>query len=961
MQNADFIRDFIEEASGHVESLETGLLKLEEGKGDEDTIHSVFRNVHSIKGTASFFDLKNIVNLAHVMENLFGEIRNGSLQIDDTMMDTLIASNDCLRNMITDPENSDFVDISGHTSKISSILDHLSVSNQQSDNKRDFVWDVTRNGQKLYRLKIPLNYNVSELIKKTESIGQVVGYCTEKGNVYISDGQTPSGTSCDLLIATVLEKSLLTLALNISDEDIAQISENDIIQEEFFQSSENGSFLQPPAVTANDCSKVDKQPAAEYTKEAGKKQNAVTEDIIRVHIGLLNELLNLASEMVLGRNQLLRILEADRKKIPGLNAVLQNVDNITTDLQEKIMQTRMQSISKVFNKFPRVIRELAKKMGKDIKLEMEGTGVELDKSIVEALGDPLTHLIRNASDHGIETPDIREEKSKPRTGTITLKAYHEGGYVNIDISDDGAGINIENVKEKALREGIIHSSELPGLGERELLELLFRPGFSTTEKVSDVSGRGVGMDVVKTNIEKLGGTMEITSNSGQGTTIRLTLPLTLAIISSLIVEAGGQRFALPQINLQGMLRIKPDDSSRKIENIRGFDVLRLRGRLLPLVHLADVLGLEKVFLQSSQVVRVLIVRSGSKRFGLVVDFIYDGEEILVKPIPRYMKDCQCYSGVTIMGDGRIAMILDPEGIASRANLRFMDDNKSDVKVVADDDDMAEQQCLLLFKCSGPEIFGIDLSMVTRVEEIQAKRIERIGKKEFIQFKGEALELIRPENYLPVAGAKKNSDKLYVIIPKLIDYPFGILIEEIINTIESKIMFNREDIKAKGLIGSAILDNRIVLFINIYELFEMAFPKDSRLIDSNKKLAGKTILLAEDTPFFAKTEKKYLESAGYHVLVVPNGKKAWKILQESKVDAVVSDIEMPEMDGLELVKRIRSNKKLAHLPVVAVTSKSDQRSINRGLEAGFDFYEVKLDKDRLLEKIRLAFQKRSDSI
>lgn len=994
IQNAEFIKDFVEEAISHVDALEVGLLKLENGNGDADIIHSIFRNVHSIKGTAGFFGLKNIVSLAHAMENLFGEIRNGNLVIDNKMIDILLAANDSLKTMIADVENSELVNISEHTAKILAFTGNQDEGAPQveastgrmsapeddrvevsiADQEKAVIRDAIRRGHRVYKTAVPPGNDQPELFNKIGSIGQIVGSCTENGSIIGLKEQLYPGASFDLLITTVLEKSLLTLALDIPEENIIELNASDVLQGEGYSSPEATS--RQPATDSAFSKKIDVEamnvdftltnlPVAEEAEDGSKKHQIVSaDDTIRVHITLLNDLLNLASEMVLGRNQLLRILESHRKEIQGLNAVLQNIDGITTELQEKVMQTRMQPVAKVFNKFPRITRELSRKMEKDIELLMEGTEVELDKSIIEALGDPVTHLIRNAADHGIEIPEVREKNGKPRTGTIVLKAYHEGGHVNIDIIDDGAGINVENVKMKALQKGLINPADVSLMGERELLGLLFCPGFSTAEKVTDVSGRGVGMDVVKTNIEKLGGTMEIMTTLGQGTIFRLTLPLTLAIISSLIVEAAGQKFALPQVNLQGMVRLKPGDPSHKIEKIRDSEVLRFRGRLLPIINLADILSLRKTNLNANQIIRVLVIKSGSKRFGLVVDLIHDGEEILVKPLPRYLNDCRCYSGVTIMGDGRTAMILDPEGIAARAGLRFIDENSESATkdTVSAEESMTERQVLLLFKCSGPETFSIDLSMVARVEKINANQIEKIGDKAFIQFRGEALRVIRPENYLPVTRGKKKTQKLYVIIPKLVRYPMGILIEKIHDTIETKIKFNQDDIKAKGLVGSAILDNRIVLFINIYELFEMADPKNHLIEDSGEKTERKrTVLLVEDTPFFIKMEKKYLESAGYQVIAATNGKEAWEMLQEKTVDTVVSDIEMPVMDGLELVKRIRADKRLASLPVVAVTSRGDERSKRRGLEAGFDFYEIKLDKERLLEKISLAFQKRSDTV
>lgn len=993
MQNAEFIKDFVEEAFGHAESVESGLLKLENGGGDADIIHGIFRNVHSIKGTAGFFGLKNIVSLSHAMENLFGKIRNGNLVINNDMIDVLISANDILKSMISDVESSEQQSIAEHLEKISATMDSCGEEKQPleecpewvpavekeiemtsfADNVRIILLDALRPGQRLCKIKVASDINLVDFFEKIKSIGQIVGVYARGGMVSEFVETAYLGTSSDLLITTVLEKNLVALALDLPMENVIELNEVDLFQAISHPSPgvttrENTTNLPPiPDQADLEAASVDvvvpvKAPLGEAvgTKKRG---NSDTGDTIRVQVSLLNDLLNLASEMVLGRNRLLRILEVYRKEIPNLNTVLQNIDSITTELQERIMQTRMQPLAKIFNKFPRILRELSHKMGKDIKLQMEGIEVGLDKSIIEALGDPLTHLIRNAVDHGIEKPEIRERKGKPKTGTIRLNAYHEGGLVNIDITDDGAGIDVEIVKAKALEKGLITPAEVSEIGERELLGLLFRPGFSTAEKVTDVSGRGVGMDVVKTNIEKLGGTMEIMNNLGHGTTFRLILPLTLAIISSLIVEVEGQKFALPQVNLQEMVRVKPGDPWRRIERFRGAEVLRLRGKLLPLVLLADVLGLRKTPLNTEKVVRILVIKSGSKRFGLVVDLIHDGEEILVKPMPRSLSDCRSYAGVTIMGDGRTAMILDPEGIAVKAGLRFSED-RDESEAVGDNLDnerMTERQILLLFKCSGHETFSIDLSMVARVEKIQAGQIERIGDKEFIQFRGESLRVIRPEHYLPVSRGKKKRDLLYVIIPKLVNYPMGILIEKIHDTLETKITFNRDDIQIKGLVGSAILDNQIVLIVNIYELFELASPENYRsIVEKRTSEEQKTLLLVEDTPFFLKLEKKYLESADYRVLTATNGKEAWKMLQEQRVDAVISDIEMPVMDGFELVKRIRADKRLAPLPVIAVTSKTDDESIQRGMEVGFDFYEIKLDKEQLLEKVRLAFQKRGDA-
>lgn len=924
IENQEFIQDFVEEAKGHIESVEAGLLKIDELSVDLDVINDIFRAVHSVKGTAGFFNLAVIVELSHSMENLLGELRNGNLKVNQEIIDLLLKSNDCLKAMVEDVLESENMDITEYVEKLAMFI------------KPD----------------------------KVEDAGE-----SEKKSTYISNKSTKTNAQKD----SVKEKTIPTetTVVEVAQEDHAKDQSLTIDQQ-------------------------DKEMPV-------KNQGIAVEDSIRVHVTLLNNLLNLASEMVLGRNQLLRTVEKYRKDIPGVEPILQNIDRITTELQEKVMQTRMQPVANVFNKFPRIIRDLSKKLGKEVELQLEGVDVELDKSIIEALGDPMTHLVRNAVDHGLEMPKERENQGKPRLGRIILKAYHEGGYVNIDIIDDGAGIDIEKVKEKALEKELISKSELSAMGEQDVLQLLFRPGFSTADKITDVSGRGVGMDVVKTNIGKLGGTVEIFTSVGKGTTFRLLLPLTLAIIPSLIVEVESQKFALPQVNLQEIVRIKPGDNIKKIEYIHNSQVLRLRGRLLPIIHLADVLELNRTFSDpvtgkrkeerrktfydqrskkkkihteggaseilpckrksETNTIRILVLKIGSRKFGLAVDVIHGGEEILVKPLSKFVKECKCYSGVTIMGDGKAAMILDPEGIIDKAALKFVDeqDDKPESEMMEASEAMKEQQNLLLFKCSGPETFGIDLSMVSRVEEISLNDIEKIGDKEYIKFRGDSLRLIRPEEYLPVGKGDSQSGKLYVIIPKLVKHPLGILIQEINDTMEACIRFNKDDMVVKGLTGSTILNNRIVLLINVYELFELADPAHY-MVDCTKK-AGEniTILLVEDTPFFLKQEKSYLESAGYNILTAQNGKEALRILEENCVDLVVSDINMPVMDGLELVKRIRQDKRFASLPVIAVTSLTGELQMKAGLDAGFDFYEFKLDKSRLLEKVECVLSKRRKAI
>jgi two-component system chemotaxis sensor kinase CheA len=696
----------------------------------------------------------------------------------------------------------------------------------------------------------------------------------------------------------------------------------------------------------------------------------------------------MASEMVLGRNQLLRTLEDYRKAIPGLSAILQNIDRLTSGMQEKIMQTRMQPIANVFNKFPRIIRDLSKSLGKEIDLQLEGTEVELDKSVLEALTDPLTHLVRNSADHGLEEPETREKNHKSRIGLIKLNAYQEGGYVNIEVIDDGSGIDSDKVVEKAVDKGIITREAVARMSEQEILKLIFKPGFSTADKISDISGRGVGMDVVRTNIEKLGGSIEIFSKKGNGTTIRLLLPLTLAIIQTLIVGVEGHKFALPQANLKEIVRIKEKDKNRHIEHLHDSEVFRLRGKLLPIVHLADILGIRKTYIDEKdgetrldrrnsfsdarlstnelagienrrknqeEITRVLVLQVGHRSFGLVVDFIYSSEETLVKQLPIYFKNCDCYSGVTIMGDGKTAMILDVEGLIRISNLQFVEDieEKNTIKKNGNDNH-TEVQNILLFKCSGSEVFAMDLSMVSRVEEIRSKDIERIGNNEYIKFRGDSMRVIRPEDFLPVSRETSSTDVKHVLIPKFVKNPIGIIVEKIIDNVNARIVLNTENIKVNGLLGSTIYEDKIILILNLYELLQLADPQHYSA-NIYKSQEAKTILLVEDTPFFMKMEKEYLETIGYEVIQAVNGKVALELMENNRVDLVISDIQMPEMDGFELAKKIKEDIRFKDLPIIAVTSMSGEEAKAKAYESGFDFYELKLDRDRLLETVHKALK------
>ncbi|MDX2055092.1 MAG: chemotaxis protein CheA [Polyangiaceae bacterium] len=536
----------------------------------------------------------------------------------------------------------------------------------------------------------------------------------------------------------------------------------------------------------------------------------LTDATIRVQVGLLDKLMNLVGELVLARNQILQFAAANDDAT--LLGATQRLNLLTTELQEGIMKTRMQPIGSIWNKFPRVVRELARACKKEVILEMVGKDTDLDRSIIEAIKDPLTHIVRNSIDHGIEKPAHRVEVGKRREGTLRLHAFHEGGKVNIEISDDGGGIDPVRVRAKAIERGVITAERAVRMSDRELINLIFLPGFSTAEAVSNVSGRGVGMDVVRTNIERIGGTVDLQSVPGAGATVRIKIPLTLAIIPALIVTAAGERYAIPQVSLVELVRLDGSESRGGIETIHGTSLLRLRGNLLPLVYLGELLG-DGPHSGDQTEINVVVLQSDERRFGLVVDGIIDTEEIVVKPLGKELKRVTAFAGATIMGDGRVALILDVLGIAQSANVISESRDralKTGTQIAQATEDHAE--ALLLFRTTDGRRMAIPLGMVARLEEISSEAIERAGTEEVVQYRGDILPLVRLSSAL--GGAADQDTKngaLQVIVYSQGGQRIGLVVGEILDIGEEAVR-TRE--VRRGAAPVAIVQGRVTEFLDV---------------------------------------------------------------------------------------------------------------------------------------------------
>lgn len=563
-------------------------------------------------------------------------------------------------------------------------------------------------------------------------------------------------------------------------------------------------------------------------------------ETIRVGVNLLDNLMNLVGELVLARNQLLEFSNA--REDGNLQAVSQRLNLIATELQEEVMKTRMQPIGNVWNQFPRTVRDVARSCGKEVSIEMMGKETELDKTIIEAIKDPLTHLVRNSVDHGIEFPEDRVKAGKSRAGRLTLRAFHEGGQVNIEISDDGAGLKRDRILQKAIERGLAAADQAARMSDREIFSMIFLPGFSTADKITNVSGRGVGMDVVRINVEKIGGSVDIQSKAGEGTTVRIKIPLTLAIIPALMVSCGTQRFAIPQVNLIELVRTEPGSTARRIESVHGAPVYRLRGRLLPLAYLRKELGLAGTegvagvagVALADRAENIVVLQVGDRRFGLVVDEVNDTQEIVVKPLRKRLKAIKTFAGASIMGDGKIALILDVMGLAQRSGVISAARDRALSEEAAtgrpEDARSRSRQTFLLFAGPDDARMALPIESVDRLEELPASRVEQAGARWVTQYRGRILPLVhladafeeRREHARSLGRARVSSQSapFQVLVCRSEGQTVGLVVERIADIVEDAGDV-RYPASREGVLHSAVIDGRVTELIDVPAILRAA--------------------------------------------------------------------------------------------------------------------------------------------
>jgi two-component system, chemotaxis family, sensor kinase CheA len=857
------LAEYLAECSDVNQRIAEHLRIIEKGVVGSETIDSLYRDIHTLKGSSQLFGFKQLGDLTHAMENTLEPVRRNQVKLQPEMVDILLK---CL-----------------------DVIDQLLESIGETSHEKDSSAEISS--------------LIAELSKKPATA------------------------------VTPADPQVVPMITPTSEAEAAE------------------------AIAAAAKTATPNSTPMDSKKEAHSEGSADLSSSIRVPVTLLDRLMNLMGEMVLVRNQVLQY--ANQSDDLGFLNLSQRLDVVTSEIQGEVMKTRMQPIGGILSKFHRVTRDLAKELNKKIELSLVGMETELDKTLLEAVKDPIMHIVRNSCDHGLETIEDRRAAGKDVTGNVQIRSYHEGGQVIVEISDDGRGLIKEKLIAKAVEKGLITTERAATLSERDAFGLIFAPGFSTASVVTNVSGRGVGMDVVKSNIEGIGGIVEIHSVPGRGTTTRLKIPLTLAIVPAMIVRCGVGRFAIPQVKLVELVRVSKEDESSKIEVLQGKPVFRLRGNILPLITLKQVLNIaDGPESDNDGVTNIVVLNAEGTLLGLIVDEVQDTAEVVVKPLSNFLKSLLLYSGATVLGDGSVALILDIVGIAQRQNLNTESDNKvksqgAEAGLLTDD------QEFLLFKLNSPTKHAIPLNLVHRLEEFKTSDIEYSGEQRFVRYRNSALPIINLNEFL---GFKRSESTgaISVIVTQKSSKLFGIEVDEIYDVLNTSSQMDDSFADRAGIFGNLVTDSELIVVVDTLRILDEVSKSLSvgtpvstateavKALDVQDR-TGK-ILFVEDTVFFRRHVSSVLQRAGFTLSLCENGEEAMQLLEKSQpgdFDLILSDIEMPKMNGLQLAAAIRANATWKNVPLIALTTKFNDIHVEEGRAAGFNAYLEKLKPEILL--------------
>jgi two-component system, chemotaxis family, sensor kinase CheA len=891
----ELLGEFITETNEFLETVDNQLVVFEADPTDSATLNSIFRLVHTIKGTCGFLGLPRLQFVAHAGETLLGKFRDGTLVATPDQVQLVLESIDRIKEILAGIEATGS-EAEGDDSTLIGALERASEGGNAPPTPVAIE-------------PIPTPQIAIALLQTPAPEGAIrwdadLGRELKPGEVSLAD----------------LEAAFL--AADVEDEAPAI----------------DALIVPPPAGPiverrANPAARSGREDDDDAPSKGG---GVATSQSIRVSVDVLENLMTMVSELVLTRNQLMQMVRNNGDS--EFKAPLQRLSVVTAELQDSVMKTRMQPIGSAWKKLPRIVRDAGRDLNKKIDLVLEGEATELDRQVLELIKDPLTHMIRNSCDHGLESPEIRANAGKPETGTIKLNAFHQGGHIVIEVSDDGGGLSTSRIRDKAIKNNIVSIEQAWTLTDQQIHRFIFAPGFSTAEAVTSISGRGVGMDVVRTNIELIGGTIDLQSTEGRGTKFIIKIPLTLAIVSALVVGSRGQRFAVPQLSIVELVGAGPA-SEHKVEIINGAHVLRLRDRLLPLADLSDVLGFTPLSDDSTQNAKkgafVVIMQQAGQLFGVVVDEVFDTEEIVVKPLSSALAHVNNFSGATILGDGSVIMIIDPATICQRIGASeevAQDLSQGATKLGQHKSDITP---MIVFKAGGDSPKAVPLSLVTRLEELDASTFETGDGRTMVQYRGELMTIIAANP--DVSVARTGSQPILVFTHN--GRAAGMAVDQIVDIVEEKLNIETTT-QQEGILGVAVLRDQATEILDVGHYMMQALgnwdvPQDQR--------ASRHIILVERNPFFRNLLAPLLKAAGYDVEAVDTTSAALLCAEYRKPSAILADIDA----DVTSARRLLEDERLSGTKIVAMSGLEDADA------TGFASLVRKSDRNSLIAAMDVA--------
>lgn len=990
----NLLAEFVQEGLQGLTDIEADLLSLEtDGGSDQELVNRIFRAVHTIKGNGSYLKLENLVAVAHRAESLLDRVRSGTETASAQVTDAVLAAVDSLKLMLQTNDLGATFDSRIALSKLDAALNptiEAPVADSLSESDIAKIQATVSKKGVVFCLHLEL-----EAIRQAIDVkeGVVVGLSSIGKILHSSIPQDKIDTvakgTCTIYLETVLSADMLSDHFHLKPEcvcvvDVAKLKPS------------TGASLSPtpakPAVAAVAIAKAEKPaalapstapntpaastpPAAvaasnssQSSKEASSTKSApkpaadknAADQSMRVPVHILNELLEWTGTMVMARNQLMN--EFDFRG----NAAFRTLSQSITGVHETVIETRMQTTGSLFERYRRIVRDLSRQLNKEVALHIEGGDLELDRTILESFADPLTHLIRNSLDHALETPAEREAAGKNRQGNIYLRSYVHSGEIILAVEDDGRGICAKRVCEKAVSKGVITQEYANQLSEHQKVMLIFHAGFSTKDQATDVSGRGVGMDVVRNNIEAVGGSIDVVTKVGSGTTFSAILPLAKALVSSsltkaLIVDIQQERFAIPETAISEIIQYD-EKAIANIVQVDGENVYQLRDKLVALLDLREALAMDKNFERDKHSCLV-ILQYRKHQFGAIVDKVLGIQEIIVRGTPKLLASCGVFSGHTVLGTGQVSLILDINGLVNKLALKFFDQKKLKSNRPANLDSAGPlktsknlpKQKMVVFSFADHELFAIPLELVAIIERISLDSIRTVGSKEYCQIKNETISVMRLDSFLPITPFGTENKDCCLIRPAAVSYPIGILTGPNVSVIDVDDDFESRLDDNKGIVGTFLHNDNLVMLLDVFSVFEKHAPDKIKKQDTQTRQAK--ILVAEDSLFFRKLIKQYMTREEWTVEIVNDGLEAWeKLLAEpQRYDLVISDINMPRMDGFQLASKIREDRRFDMLPLVALTTLSDDHFREKGLSLGFDRYVIKIDKNHVRSTVSECLQ------